>query len=58
MRLSLIVSPTAGHTYDELREIALAVEAAGIGSLWIRDKHKKNDSAAETPVTAEKGAVS
>jgi len=30
----------------------------GIGSLWIRDKHKKNDSAAETPVTAEKGAVS
>jgi branched-chain amino acid transport system permease protein len=30
----------------------------GIGSLWIRDKHKKNDSAAETPVIAEKGAVS
>ena len=37
MRLSLIVSPTAGHTYDELRDIALAVEAAGTGSLWIAD---------------------
>jgi len=35
MRLSLIVSPTAGHSYDELREIAVAVEAAGTGSLWI-----------------------
>lgn len=37
MRLSLIISPTSGHTYDELRDIALAVEAAGTGSLWIAD---------------------
>lgn len=37
MRLSVIVSPTAGYAYDELREIALAVEAAGTGSLWIAD---------------------
>ena len=37
MQLSLIVTPTRGYTYDDLRAIARAVEDAGMSTLWIAD---------------------
>ncbi|HZP95562.1 MAG TPA: TIGR03560 family F420-dependent LLM class oxidoreductase [Candidatus Limnocylindria bacterium] len=37
MKLGVIVSPAAGWTYDELREIANETEAAGFESFWVSD---------------------
>ncbi|MFN2519490.1 MAG: TIGR03560 family F420-dependent LLM class oxidoreductase [Candidatus Limnocylindria bacterium] len=37
LQLSLIVTPTRGYTYDDLRAIAHAVEDAGMSTLWIAD---------------------
>lgn len=37
MKLGVIVSPAAGWSYDELRELASASETAGFDSFWVSD---------------------
>ncbi len=37
MKLGVIVSPAAGWTYDELRDLANESEAAGFASFWVSD---------------------
>lgn len=37
MRLGVIVSPAAGFTYDEIRDIAQAAERSGFDSFWVSD---------------------
>jgi F420-dependent oxidoreductase-like protein len=37
MRLAIGVSPAAGWTYDEIRDLARDTEAAGISTFWVTD---------------------
>src|SRR5207245_1957801 len=37
MRLGVIVSPAAGFSYDEIRELATKAEASGFNSFWVSD---------------------
>src|SRR5213593_2415716 len=37
MRLGVVVSPAAGFSYDEIKEIGLGAERAGFDSFWVSD---------------------
>src|SRR2546430_15533922 len=37
MRLGVIVSPAAGFSYEEIRELAVKSETSGFSSFWVSD---------------------